>query len=235
VIIKGLTMGVLSAITQIKANNTLVNAANASINAASAIVNAAKTSINAASIHVNATNASINAASIYTNAANTNINAASTHTNAAIASVKVDYRFGFEVKVVALFAINYYLKFKIKVMARKKRNSKKYEAAIVRKASMESIDPNLDLGNGLTLAVYQTQIDSTKKALDDYNTQLSNLDGLSNILKAEERKLGNLSQRMLNAVASKYSNDSDEYEKAGGTKKSEIKRTAKKSVSEKKG
>jgi hypothetical protein len=111
-------------------------------------------------------------------------------------------------------------------MARKKRNSKTYDAAIVRKAAMSSIDPALDLGNGLTLVAYQAQIDSTKTALDKYNTGLSTLDGLGNTLKAEEKKLNALSVRMLGAVGTKFTTDSDEYEKAGGTKKSEIKRSA---------
>ena len=110
-------------------------------------------------------------------------------------------------------------------MARKKRNSPVYDAAIVRKASISSIDPALDLGNGLTLAAYQTEIDNTKKTLDNYNAGLSTLDGLLNLLKAQEKKLNALSVRMLGGVGTKFTTDSDEYEKAGGTKKSEIKRS----------
>ena len=109
-------------------------------------------------------------------------------------------------------------------MSRQKRSSKAYDAAIIRKAAMVSIDPALDLGNGLTLVAYQAAIDSTKLKLDDYNTQLSVLDGKLNLLKAEEKKLRSVSERMLGGVATKFSNDSDEYEKAGGTKKSETKK-----------
>ena len=102
------------------------------------------------------------------------------------------------------------------------------EKAETRAASLASIDPALDLGNGLTLAAYQAAIETTHEKLASYNTKLSDADEALNVFQAEEKELAGLSERMLGAVATKYGKDSDEYEKAGGTKKSERKRPTRK-------
>jgi len=62
--------------------------------------------------------------------------------------------------------------------------------------------------------------------LEDYNSALSSVDELGNQIKTQEKKLKDLTERMLAAVAARYGKDSDEYEKAGGTRKSERKRPA---------
>ena len=113
-------------------------------------------------------------------------------------------------------------------MARKKRKSKVVENAKKRFAGVESIDPALDLGNGNSIASYKAAIDGVEQSLETYNTSLSDGDGLLNIVMAEEQKLKALSEKMLEAVATKYGHDSNEYEKAGGTRKSEFKRRKKK-------
>ena len=46
--------------------------------------------------------------------------------------------------------------------------------------------------------------------------------------KGAETTVADLSSRLLSGVKTKYGADSSEYEKAGGTRKSEIKRTSKK-------
>lgn len=105
-------------------------------------------------------------------------------------------------------------------MAYRKRNSKDLEKAGQRLAGMKSIDPALDLGNGLSVATYLSVIEETDVALEGYNTQLSQADGLQNEFFAKEKNLRDMSERMLVGVAARYGKDSDEYEKAGGTKKS---------------
>jgi len=108
-------------------------------------------------------------------------------------------------------------------MARQKKTAKIIEAANTRAASLASIDANLNLGNGLTLAADATAITAAQKKLDDYNTALSAADAAQNVFEAGEETSANLSERMLAAVGVKFTKDSDEYEKAGGTKKSERK------------
>lgn len=113
-------------------------------------------------------------------------------------------------------------------MARLKRLSLIYDAAITRKASIASINSSLDLGNGLTLTGYQSAIDDVKTALDEYNNTLSLVDSKLNALEEKETILKHLNERMLIAVAAKYGKDSNEYEMAGGKKKSERKKPVKK-------
>ncbi len=113
-------------------------------------------------------------------------------------------------------------------MARLKTSSKTYEKAFRRIASVKNIDANFDLGNGLTAAAYQAAIDLVKNSMDEYNTQLSKVDGLLNTLKDSEKALNDWNERILNGVASKYGKDSSEYEEAGGTRKSDYKKPVKK-------
>lgn len=108
-------------------------------------------------------------------------------------------------------------------MARRKRSSPAVDHAETRAAALESIDPALDLGSGLTLAAYKASITTTNTQLAAYNTRLSELDGVLNALKAAERDLGELSSRMLAGVAVKFGKNSSEYEKAGGKRTDERK------------
>ncbi|MGB3517964.1 MAG: hypothetical protein WBA43_16020 [Elainellaceae cyanobacterium] len=89
---------------------------------------------------------------------------------------------------------------------------------------MRSIHASLDLGNGLTLAEYNQAINAVRADIDTYNEALSQVDNASNAVQAGEKKLRDLSEQMLMAVAAKYGKDSSEYEMAGGTRKSERKK-----------
>lgn len=108
-------------------------------------------------------------------------------------------------------------------MARRKRSSPSVDAAEPRAAALESIDPALDLGNTLTLVAYKAAITTTNAKLSTYNTRLSELDGMLNDLQASEKNLDELSARMLAGVGVKFGKNSDEYEKAGGTRTDERK------------
>jgi hypothetical protein len=112
-------------------------------------------------------------------------------------------------------------------MSRIKKTSKIVEGANLRVAGIKSIDPKLDLGNGLTVMSYEALIEETNQALEDYNTSLSLSDEKSNIYEAKEKLLKDMHERVLLGVGFKYGKDSNEYEKAGGTKKSNHRRTVK--------
>ena len=113
-------------------------------------------------------------------------------------------------------------------MAYMKSSSMNYEHAIKRIASVKAIDPTLDLGNGLTVESYQQSINQVSKVMEDYNTHLSLADSLSSSLKEKEKLLRAFSERMLTGVAAKFGKDSEQYQKAGGTKKSERRRPKRK-------
>ena len=115
-------------------------------------------------------------------------------------------------------------------MARQKKTSKIVEDAGVRLASIKSIGANLDLGNGVTTVAYSELIDKAKDVLEEYNTALSLVDEKQNLYKSIEKELKALHERVLISVAAKYGKDSNEYEKAGGVKKSERKKVVRKAV-----
>ena len=113
-------------------------------------------------------------------------------------------------------------------MAYRKRLSRAAEEAGQRMAAIKSIDPALDLGNGVTVAGYQSLIAETEQQLEEYNTLLSTADGLKNQLKYKERELRDFSERMLVGVAAMYGKNSEEYVRAGGTREYERKRSVQK-------
>ena len=112
-------------------------------------------------------------------------------------------------------------------MAFKRKSSQVLADAQQRAVNLKSIAATLDLGSGLTLAAYNAKIAATETALEAYNIQLAKADALGNDFKAVEKALRTLSSRMLAGVGVKHGKDSNEYEMAGGTRSSEIKRNKK--------
>jgi hypothetical protein len=110
-------------------------------------------------------------------------------------------------------------------MARTKRTSSITEGAKLRLAGLQSIDPLLDLGGGLTVTSFKTDIDDIDGDFNTYNTMLSDVDQFQNRLDTKEEKLNDKSTRLLAAVGARFGKDSDEYEKAGGTRTSERKKS----------
>ena len=117
-------------------------------------------------------------------------------------------------------------------MPRSKRRSGTADKADARATALSSINPALELGESLTLAAYKAKIIATRTALEAYNTLLSNADAALVALEQSESELADLSERMLKGVASEFGRDSVEYEKAGGVRKSKIKRGTKSNVTD---
>ena len=112
-------------------------------------------------------------------------------------------------------------------MARQKRISPALNEAKKRRDALAGIDPAnaaFDLGGGLTKAAYDAQITTVETTLGRYNLLLQQADGLLNTLAQEEKPLKTLNTRMLAGAKGKWGPDSSEYEQAGGTRTSEIKR-----------
>jgi hypothetical protein len=115
-------------------------------------------------------------------------------------------------------------------MPRLKRKSPVLEKARSRSDALATIDPKLSLGKGLDLPGYTDQVEALETKLKEYNDLLAQADGTSAVLDAMESQLADLTERMLKGVASQYGRDSAEYGQAGGTRKSQIKRSRKASV-----
>ncbi|MBD2251447.1 hypothetical protein [Nostoc parmelioides] len=115
-------------------------------------------------------------------------------------------------------------------MARHKRSSRILDKAEVRLASVKSINPMLDVGEGLTVKSYTEKIENLRQSLETYNTTLSTIDVLLTQIIEHERDLADYSEKILRGVAYKFGNNSHEYQMAGGIRKSERKRTFRQSV-----
>ena len=107
-------------------------------------------------------------------------------------------------------------------MARKKKKSETIRNAEARAEALGNIDPKLDLGKDLTLKDYTDKIGEARETLCEYNGLLSSADIALLKLKTQERELRDLSERMLDGVSSRFGKNSDQYQKAGGTRKDQI-------------
>ena len=108
-----------------------------------------------------------------------------------------------------------------------KKTSKTIEDAKTRLASLKSIDTNLDLGNEITVTVFEGKLKKVTDSLESYNTALSIVDEKRNTFENDERDLSDMYERVLLGVGAKFGKDSIQYEKAGGTRKSERRKSPK--------
>lgn len=113
-------------------------------------------------------------------------------------------------------------------MARTKAVSAIIQTANKRAAGVRSIDVQLVLTDGLSLASYQAAIKDAEEKMATFNTKSSELEEANNTFQTAEKKLRDLNDRILAGIAAKYGRDSDQYEMAGGTRRSERKRPKRK-------
>ncbi|MFN6486118.1 MULTISPECIES: hypothetical protein [unclassified Nostoc] len=109
-------------------------------------------------------------------------------------------------------------------MTQRKRNSVALTKAERRIEGMQTINPQLDFGNELSIATYNTKVLELREKLAAYNQARTMVDKTQNALVNAERDLNDYSEQMLLSVASHYGKNSDEYEMAGGTRKSNRKK-----------
>ena len=113
-------------------------------------------------------------------------------------------------------------------MARRKKESKILTKAKTRLAGMQAINLKLDLGNGLTVQGFAQDVAGLEQLISGYNQLLSKSDEEQNIVLEKEKTMKDICERMLEGVGSKFGHDSNEYEMAGGKRKSERKRPIRK-------
>jgi hypothetical protein len=109
-------------------------------------------------------------------------------------------------------------------MAQRRRNSLALTKAERRIEGMQTIKPDLDFGNGLSIATYNTMINDLREKLAAHNQVRTMMDKTQNALEEAERALNDYSEHILLGVASRYGKNSDEYGMAGGTRKSDRKK-----------
>lgn len=116
-------------------------------------------------------------------------------------------------------------------MGRKKRGSRILEQASARLSGLKSINPALDMGNGLSVAAYEQALNTLRAKLEAYNQKLSELDEELFQVEAEEEKVSELHGRILAGVAAAYGRDSSQYEAVGGTRTTDRKNSSRKADS----
>ncbi|BAY60865.1 hypothetical protein NIES22_09250 [Calothrix brevissima NIES-22] len=110
-------------------------------------------------------------------------------------------------------------------MAQRKRNSPALIKAERRIEGMQLIDSHLDLGKGLSVINYNTKILDLRDKLTAYNQARAMVNITLNALLEAERDINIYSEKMLLSIASVYGKNSDEYGMAGGTRRSDRKKS----------
>jgi hypothetical protein len=113
-------------------------------------------------------------------------------------------------------------------MPQKKKVSPTIAKAKVRISGMKTIDPMLDFGNGMNITAYEAAIQDAEQRIEAYNMAIANVSQLQSSVAEAEAVLAELSERMLSTIAGRYGKKSDQYEMAGGTKRSTRRRVGKK-------
>lgn len=109
-------------------------------------------------------------------------------------------------------------------MARAKRKSEVLESARRRLAGIQQINPKPDFGPSLTVEAYAAEIEGFIDDQNAYNGDIAALEERGNRLDAREQRLADFSQRILAAVKAHFGPDSNEFELAGGVRRSDRKK-----------
>ncbi|HIK03302.1 MAG TPA: hypothetical protein IGS40_01080 [Trichormus sp. M33_DOE_039] len=109
-------------------------------------------------------------------------------------------------------------------MTQRRRNSIALTKAERRIEGLQTINSDLDFGNGLSIANYTNRVNDLRDKLAAYNQARKIVEKTQNALIEAERSLNDYSEHMLLSVASRYGKNSDEYGMAGGTRKSDRKK-----------
>lgn len=104
---------------------------------------------------------------------------------------------------------------------RKRKTSRVLEQAELRASGLTAINPAIDFGDDRSLSTLNNQIDQLREKLNAYNTALVVVDTTRSEIKGLEKTLGDLCEKMLIGVAFQYGKDSQEYQMAGGVRKSD--------------
>jgi hypothetical protein len=106
----------------------------------------------------------------------------------------------------------------------KKTYSRVLEKATLRAAGIESIAPDLNFGQGMTIQTYNSMISEMRSKLASYNAAIAAINQSQAEIAELERNLGDYSDRMLTGIATHYGKNSPEYSQAGGVPKRDRRR-----------
>jgi malate synthase len=78
-------------------------------------------------------------------------------------------------------------------------------------ANLKSVEPNLDMGNDVSIAALLQMIEETNQEIELLNTTLNTVTQLRRSIQKRERALLKLRDRLQAGIAVKYGKDSAEY------------------------
>ena len=108
-------------------------------------------------------------------------------------------------------------------MAYQKRSgSGPYDRLSYRVEALKTIEPDFDMGGGLSATELTELADSLRKRLNAYNATLMEADDLRTAIIGLEKQAQDAAERLLATTLALYGRDSTEYRRVGGTRKSEI-------------
>jgi hypothetical protein len=93
----------------------------------------------------------------------------------------------------------------------RKTNSKVLDQVQLRLSTLKSIDPDLDLGDGLTIRAVSKKVQDTRAEIDLYNTEVSVVEQKYKTIREKEGAIADLSDRIVDGIAFKFGRKSNEY------------------------
>ena len=110
-------------------------------------------------------------------------------------------------------------------MYRKRLVSKPLEKLKFRIEAARSFESDFDFGNGINANELETFSNDLENAINGYNNTLADADEIRDNIRSLERQANDISDRLLSLVGGSFGKDSLEYQRMGGTRKSEIQYT----------
>lgn len=110
-------------------------------------------------------------------------------------------------------------------MYRKRLISKSLDKLKFRIEAAKSFDDDFDFGNGINAVELEEFSNYLEEAINGYNQTLSDADDMRDTIRRLERQANDISDRLLSLVGGTFGKDSLEYQRMGGTRKSEIQYT----------
>lgn len=109
-------------------------------------------------------------------------------------------------------------------MPRATRKSPALEKAESRLKGMLSLNQSFTSSNQFSLDAYSLAIQRLRQKLEKYNEAIDNLNRAQKEIEMEEQSINDMSEHMLLSVAATFGKSSQEYAKAGGTRKNTVRR-----------
>lgn len=104
----------------------------------------------------------------------------------------------------------------------KKTRSRPLSKLKFRHEAAKSVKSDFDFGNGIDVDNLEQFIDELESSINTYNSMLSDADDQRTVIRNLERQANDVSDRLLSLVGGSYGKDSQEYQRIGGVRKSEI-------------